>query len=318
MTEQRSTPATQLQNGPNTLSKTGSLPSSAAFDHRIIPSKAGIGLRSEHLMDFVNGRPETAWLEVHSENYLAEGGPRQDALLKIRENYAISCHGVGLSLGSYEGLDEEHLARLKALYAKVEPGLVSDHVSWSVTSGTYLNDLLPLPYTEEALDVICRNVEHAQESFGRQILIENPSSYVSFIESTMPEWEFMSEIVRRTGCGLLLDVNNIHVSAENHDFDAEAYLKAVPLDKVQEIHVAGHLVKEFDERTILIDDHGSMVNDAVWALFTKTLDMIGAVPTLVEWDTNVPALDVLLGEAEKAQLRLDAAAERRSGAGHAA
>ncbi|MGP1396412.1 MAG: MNIO family bufferin maturase [Inquilinaceae bacterium] len=283
-----------------------------------IPDRAGIGLRHTHIRDFLESPPATGWVEVHSENYLAAGGARLAALETIRRDFPLSCHGVGLSLGSAEGLDRDHLARLRALNDRFQPGLVSEHVSWSVTGGTYLNDLLPLPYTPEALDVLCRNIGHAQEALGRQILVENPSTYVRFTSSTMPEWEFMAEIARRTGCGLLLDVNNIHVSAFNHQFEAEPYLDAVPLDAVQEIHVAGHFVQEFDDQTILIDDHGAPVDEAVWALFRAALDRLGPIPTLVEWDTRIPPLPVLLAEARKADILLNAVRRRHGGQSHVA
>lgn len=276
-----------------------------------IPARAGIGLRHTHVHDFLNAAQPVGWIEVHSENYLGRGGPRNRALETIRRDYPLSCHGVGLSLGSAEGLDREHLARLKAMMDVFQPGLVSEHVSWSVADGVYLNDLLPLPYTEEALAVICRNVEHAQDFLGRQMLVENPSSYLRFAESTMPEWEFMAEIARRTGCGILLDVNNIHVSAFNHRFEAEPYLDAVPLDAVQEIHIAGHCVRQFDDETILIDDHGSPVIEPVWTLFRAALDRLGPMPTLMEWDTNLPDLPVLLDEARKADVLLDAVREKK-------
>lgn len=275
-----------------------------------IPARAGVGLRHTHVQDFLEAPQPVGWIEVHSENYLGEGGPRNRALEAIRHNYPLSCHGVGLSLGSAEGLDREHLARLKVLIDFFQPGLVSEHVSWSVNDGVYLNDLLPLPYTEEALAVICRNVDHAQEVLGRQILVENPSSYLRFPHSTMPEWEFMAEIPRRTGCGILLDVNNIHVSAFNHRFEAEEYLDAIPLDAVQEIHIAGHCVRQFDDETILIDDHGSPVIEPVWSLFRAALDRLGPMPTLMEWDTNIPELPVLLDEARKADVLLDAVREK--------
>jgi hypothetical protein len=290
----------------------------SVFSADPIPARAGVGLRQAHVRDFVESPPAgVGWVEVHTENYMGEGGPRNRALERIRRDYPLSCHGVGLSLGSADGLDDSHLARIRRVIDRYQPGLVSEHVSWSVTGGIYFNDLLPLPYTEEALAVICRNVDHAQEALGRQILVENPSSYVRFAESTMPEWEFMAEIPRRTGCGLLLDVNNIHVSAVNHSFDPEPYLDAIPLDRVREVHVAGHCVRQIDDETILIDDHGSRVADAVWLLFRRALERLGPTPTLVEWDTNIPELPVLLAEARKAQIVLDAVAGRRS-AGHAA
>lgn len=290
---------------------------SAGFTAATIPDKAGVGLRHPHMSRFINERPPAAWLEVHTENYVGAGGPRLRALEKIRQDYPISCHGVGLSLGSAEGLDDDHLVRIRTVIDRFQPGLVSEHVSWSITGGVYLNDLLPLPYTEEALDVICRNVDHAQTALGRQILVENPSSYVSFKCSTMPEWDFMAAIVGRTGCGLLLDVNNIHVSAHNHRFDANAYLDAVPLDAVQEIHVAGHFVQHFadedgTDRVILIDDHGTQVEPAVWTLFRRALDRVGPMPTLMEWDNNIPELDVLLAEARKAEMILSAVRAQHS------
>ncbi len=276
--------------------------SHARFGRHAIPARAGIGLRQPHIDQVLLEAPDVGWLEIHSENYLAPGGPRLRALELVRRDYPLSCHGVGLSLGSAEGLDRDHLARLKALFDRIEPGLISEHVSWSVAEGVYLNDLLPLPYTEEALAILCRNIDHAQSVFGRQMLIENPSSYVAFAHSEMPEWEFMAEAARRTGCALLLDVNNIHVSAHNHAFDADAYVAALPLDRVEEVHVAGHFVRTFldvrgEARTILIDDHGAQVDQAVWDLFTRVLARLGPVPTLMEWDTNVPDLPVLLAEA---------------------
>jgi uncharacterized protein (UPF0276 family) len=277
-----------------------------------MPACAGIGLRHLHVRDFLTAPQPVGWVEVHSENYLAAGGPRIAALEAIRCDYPLSCHGVGLSLGSAHGLDGDHLARLKALFDRVEPALVSEHVAWSVVDGIYLNDLLPLPYTEEALDVVCRNVDHAQSAFGRQILVENPSTYLRFAVSTMPEWEFMAAIARRTGCGILLDVNNIHVSAFNHGFAVVPYLDAMPLDAVQEIHVAGHLIHHIATETILIDDHGAPVADAVWAVLRGALDRLGPRPILVEWDTRIPPLSVLLAEAGKANRILQAGAARRA------
>lgn len=283
-----------------------------------VPDRAGIGLRHPHVPHFLSGpRPPVGWVEVHSENYLSDGGPRLAALEAIRRDFPVSCHGVGLSLGSAEGLDTDHLAALKRLFDRIEPGLVSEHVAWSVADGTYLNDLLPLPYTEEALAVLCRNIDRAQAAFGRRILVENPSTYVAFAQSTLPEWEFLAEVVRRTGCGLLLDVNNIHVSAANHGFDANAYLDAVPLDAVAEIHVAGHLVRRIGDETLLIDDHGSPVSDPVWRLLAGALDRIGPAPILVEWDTDIPAFDVLLAEAAKADRIAAAAGARPREARHA-
>jgi uncharacterized protein len=269
-----------------------------------IAGLAGIGLRHPHHAEASASRPRVAWLEVHSENFLG-GGAALQMLETLRRDYPISLHGVGLSLGTADGLERQHLDRIVALARRVEPCLVSEHVSWSVTGGVYLNDLLPLPYTPEALAVLCRNVEAMQEALGRQVLVENPSTYLQFAHSTIPEWEFIAEIARRTGCGLLLDVNNVYVSACNHGFDADAYIAALPAAAVGEIHLAGHAVKQVGETTLRIDDHGAAVDGAVWALYRRTLERIGARPTLIEWDSNIPPLATLLGEAAKAQAALD-------------
>jgi hypothetical protein len=264
-----------------------------------IPPAAGIGLRHQHHREFLETRPSVGWIEVHSENYLGGGRPLAH-LEAARAAYPLSLHGVGLSLGSADGLDQSHLARIKALIGRVEPGLVSEHVSWSVAGGVYLNDLLPLPYTEESLSVVCRNVERTQAFLARRIMVENPSTYLRFSHSTIPEWEFMAAIAERTDCGILLDVNNIHVSACNHGFDAAAYLAAVPAAAVREIHLAGHAVKRIGDATLRIDDHGSPVADAVWNLYEAAIARFGAVPTLIEWDSNIPELPVLVAEAAKA------------------
>jgi uncharacterized protein (UPF0276 family) len=275
-----------------------------------IPARAGVGLRHPHVQEFLDGPPAIGWAEVHSENYLAGGGLRLSSLERIRRDLPLSCHGVGLSLGSAEGLDEAHLAALARLFEHIEPGLVSEHVSWSVSGGVYYNDLLPLPLTEEALGVFCRNVDRAQEAFGRRILVENPSSYLDFAESSIPEPEFIAEIARRTGCGLLLDVNNIHVSAHNRGFDAARYLAALPLAAVGEIHIAGHAQRAIGGETVLIDDHGSRVIEPVWRLLDAALGRTGPVPVLVEWDTDIPALGVLLSEAAAADAAVADAALR--------
>ncbi len=281
-----------------------------------IPATAGVGLRHPHIDAFQERRQPVGWVEVHSENYLVPGGPRMRVLEKIRADLPVSCHGVGLSLGSAEGLDEDHLRRLRSLFDRIEPGLVSEHVSWSVAGGSYLNDLLPLPYTQEALDILCRNIDRAQEAFGRRILIENPSSYLAFAPAEMTEWAFIAEAVSRTGCGLLLDVNNIHVSAHNHGFDAAEYLAGVPGEAVGEIHIAGHAECENPENSgagpVLIDDHGHPVIEPVWALLDAALRTIGPCPVLVERDMNIPPLEDLLAEAASAQRALDACATDRT------
>jgi uncharacterized protein (UPF0276 family) len=223
----------------------------------------------------------------------------------------LSVHGVGLSLGSAEGLDQRHLKRLKDVVDRFQPRLVSEHLSWSVVGGSYLNDLLPLPYTEEALAQVARNVEQAQETLGRRLLIENPSRYLRFAASVIPEEEFLSELVRRTSCGLLCDVNNIFVSCHNTEGDPLRWLDAVPAEAVGEFHVAGHAVNEADGRTMLIDDHGSRVHAAVWRLLAEAVARIGARPVLVEWDTDVPELAVLLAEAAQADAVLARAQGRR-------
>lgn len=261
-----------------------------------IPPRAGVGLRAAHYRDMLSRRPDVGWLEVHSENYFGDGGQPLYFLERLREHYPVSVHGVGLSLGSTDELDREHLRRLKTLVARVEPGLVSDHLCWGSAGGRFLNDLVPLPYTEEALRVICRHVSETQDFLGRQILIENVSSYLQFTHSTLNEWEFLAEVALAAGCGILLDVNNIYVSAVNHGFDALRYLSAIPRRAVQEIHLAG-----FDRLgDLLIDTHGKLVAEPVWALYREALARFGAVPTLIEWDTDIPELGVLLGEAEKA------------------
>lgn len=247
-----------------------------------------------------------AWLEVHSENYFGGGTPLK-YLTAIRRDYPVSLHGVGLSLGNAGGLDERHLARLRSLAQRIDPGLVSEHLAWNAVDGTHFADLLPLPLTEETLAVVCRNVEVTQDFLGRQILLENPSSYLRYRHSSIPEWQFLAEIAQRTGCGLLCDVNNIFVSACNHGFDPRHYLRGLPVERIGEIHLAGHKLRTFDDgRSIRIDDHGSRVCDDVWRLYALAIAQFGQVPTLIEWDTDVPALAVLLDEAAKTQRIMDA------------
>jgi uncharacterized protein (UPF0276 family) len=264
------------------------------------PGSAGIGLRAPHVAEILDERPRIGWLEVHTENYLG-GGPAVWALAAVRGQYPISLHGVGLSLGSADGLDRRHLARVADLVRRIEPVLVSEHLSWSIAGGVYLNHLLPLPYTEESLALISENVRQAQEVLGRPLLIENPSSYLRFRDSPIPEPEFLGELARRTGCGLLCDVNNIFVSCANLGLDAGAYLAALPREAIGEIHLAGHARNDADGRDILIDDHGSRVADAVWRLYEGAVARFGPVPTLIEWDTDIPALEGLLDEARFAE-----------------
>ena len=265
-----------------------------------IPARAGIGLRAEHYDAVLDRRPSVGWLEVHSENYFGAGGKPQDYLERIRPHYPLSLHGVGLSIGSTDPLDRRHLVALKTLIRRFEPALVSEHLSWGSVGGRHFNDLLPLPYTEEALDHLAGRVSETQDILGRQILIENPSSYLQYVESVIPEWDFLAELARRSGCGVLLDVNNIYVSARNHGFDASAYLQAIPHPMVQEIHLAGFTVNRFDDGEILIDTHNQPVCSAVWALYRQAVQRFGQIPTLIEWDADLPDLAVLVAEAERA------------------
>jgi hypothetical protein len=251
-----------------------------------------------HAAEIAAARPHLGFIEVHAENYMAETAAL-DRLVELRRDYPVSLHGVALSLGGAEELDRFHLGRLKALIDRVEPMLISDHLAWSAIGGAYLNDLLPLPYTEESLDVFCRHVDEAQEMLGRRLLIENPSSYLRFRHSTIPEAEFLTETARRTGCGILCDVNNIYVSATNFGFDPITYIDALPAAAVGEIHLAGHCAAE--DVDVLIDDHGSRVAQPVWELYVEALRRIGTVPALIEWDTNIPPLEILLDEARRAQ-----------------
>jgi uncharacterized protein (UPF0276 family) len=270
-----------------------------------VPARAGIGLRAEHYAAVLEDRPPVGWLEVHSENYFGAGGKPLDYLERIRAHYPLSLHGVGLSIGSTDPLDRRHLAKLKDLMRRFEPALVSEHLSWSSVGGRYLNDLLPLPYTEEALYHMIARVAQVQDALGRPILIENPSSYLQYVESAIPEWEFLVELAERTGCGVLLDVNNIYVSARNHGFDASAYLRAIPRHLVREIHLAGFTVNRFDGGEILVDTHDRPVWPAVWALYRQAVQRFGQIPTLIEWDTDLPELAVLVDEARRADAILE-------------
>jgi uncharacterized protein (UPF0276 family) len=265
------------------------------------PTGVGIGLRTPHVRQVLEERPPMPWLEIHSENYYVDGGPALKVLDRIRADYPLSLHGVGMSLGSTDPLDRAHLAKLARLIERTEPAFVSEHLCWSGVDGRALNDLLPLPYTEEALAHVCQRVTAVQDFLGRQILVENVSSYLAFAEATIPEWEFVAAVARRTGCKLLCDVNNIHVNAVNHGFDADGYLAALPHEAVAEIHLAGFDVTE----TCLIDTHGAPVAPAVWTLYRRAIARFGPVPTLIEWDTDIPPLATLLAEAATAQAILE-------------
>jgi uncharacterized protein (UPF0276 family) len=274
-------------------------------DHR---SKAlgalgvGVGFKPEHFETIVDTRPGLGFFEVHAENYMGGGGAPHRRLDAIRERYPLSLHGVGLSIGSPGPLDRAHLQRLAAVAKRFEPTLVSEHLAWSTHEGAFLNDLLPLPYTDETLARVSAHIDEVQNALGRTMLLENPSTYVVFAESTWAETDFLREIARRTGCGLLLDVNNVFVSAVNHGFDPELYLADFPLTAVGEIHLAGCADDSDDAGLpLLIDAHNSPVRDPVWSLYSTTIRRLGATPTLIEWDNDVPAWSTLLGEARRAE-----------------
>jgi uncharacterized protein len=276
-------------------------PSPPLAAHGPVPAEAGIGLRFQHHRDVLEVQPHIAWMEVHTENYMGGGAPLR-YLDAIRAKYPISLHGVGLSLGSIDGVDHAHLERVCRTVQRLEPCLVSEHLAWCSYGRAYAVDLLPLPMTEEALDVVCRNIDRTQTALERTILIENPSTYLQFSHSPIPEWEFLAEVARRTGCGLLCDVNNIFVSASNHGWSTSEYLAALPPDIIGEIHLAGHSVRNVGSgRTIRVDDHGSQVMPEVWDLYAEALRRFGHVPTIIEWDNNVPSLEVLISEAKKAE-----------------
>lgn len=264
-----------------------------------IPASAGIGLRTAHQREILETLPAVGWLEVHSENYFAPGSPAHVPLTRLRRDYPLSLHGVGLSLGSTDPLDRRHLARLKALADRYEPALVSEHLSFSSVGGRFANDLLPLPCTREALELLVLRVDQTQDHLRRPILLENVSSYLRF-RGEMPEACFVSELIERTGAGLLLDVNNLYVNECNHGVSAAAFIDALPLHAVGEIHLAGHGVHDYDGRRIVVDTHSARVAPAVWALFRRAVGRFGRVPTLIEWDSELPALEVLLDEAARA------------------
>jgi uncharacterized protein len=263
-------------------------------------SPAGIGLRHAHYRDVTETKPAVGWLEAHPENYFG-GGLNRHYLTKARELYPLSFHAVGMSLGSAERVRRGHLQNIKELIGIYQPFQVSDHASWSMSGNAHLNDLLPLPYTEETLGILCRNVSETQEFLGRRILVENPSTYLSFRENAMSEWEFMNETARRTGCGILLDVNNIYVQSRNHGFDALEYLSGIEKQFVGEIHLAGHSERESaNGEKVLIDTHDSLVRPEVWDLYGFAVGRFGAVPTLIEWDQKLPPLTTLVAEAQRA------------------
>ena len=274
---------------------------------RSVPASAGIGLRAQHQNELLSTKPAVGWLEAHSENYFSDAGPHIDALLRLRETYALSLHGVGLSLGSSDPLDRAHLMKLKRLIGRTSPAFVSEHLSWGRVDGRFVNDLLPLPYTQESLTHMISRVDHVQSALQRTILIENISTYLQYLHSDIDESAFLTELSRATGCGLLIDINNLYVNERNHGIDARCFINSIPSAAVRELHLAGHSIDRVDRTEILIDTHSTPVCEAVWTLYGHAIRRFGARPTLIEWDSDIPSLDVLLGEAHKAQSYLGAA-----------
>lgn len=267
-----------------------------------LPRRAGVGLKAEHYKTILDTYPDIGFFEVHAENYMGAGGPPHRYLSKIRERYPLSLHGVGLSIGADRPLDREHLQRLKALIERYQPALFSEHLAWSTHASSFFNDLLPVPYTAETLENVCAHIDQVQDTLARQMLLENPSTYIAFAESTYSEIDFIAEVVRRTGCGLLLDVNNIHVASTNQQWDPVRYIDEYPLAHVREIHLAGYTQEADDEgRPLLIDTHDRPVADIVWALFAHAIAKLGPTPTLIEWDAKVPAWPQLQDEADRAE-----------------
>jgi len=266
-----------------------------------LPHTSGLGFKPEHFHDIMVQSGAVGFFEVHAENYMGDGGAAHAMLTALRADHALSLHGVGLSIGGAQGLNPAHLDRLRKLIDRYQPESFSEHLAWSSHGTAWLNDLLPLPYTQETLTTICTHIDQVQDRLGCRMLLENPATYVTFENSTWSETDFLTEITRRTGCGLLLDINNVFVSATNHRFDARAYLAAFPLAAVGEIHLAGHDAEDLPSGPLLIDSHGAPVADPVWALYAAVLEQTGPLPTLIEWDTDVPDFATLLSEAARAK-----------------
>jgi len=267
----------------------------------ILPCSAGIGLRAPHYAEVLETLPALGWVEVHNENFYG-GGAALHTLLKVREHYAVSLHGVGMGLASASPLDTQHLSALHRLCDIIQPAAVSEHLCWNSADGITINDLLPFPYTRESLTHVARRVEQVQEKLGRPLLVENLSSYLSFTHSEMTEGEFLAELTRRTGCGILFDVENLYVNARNLGVDAKAFIQAIPAEAVKEYHLAGYSVRD----GCLVDTHNFPVYPEVWALYEYVLQQIGPRPTLIEWDSDIPPLSVLMGEASKARQYMEA------------
>jgi uncharacterized protein (UPF0276 family) len=277
------------------------------------PARAGVGLKLEHAADVLNGGHGVGFFEVHAENYMGAGGEPHRVLSRVRESFALSLHGVGLSIGGTDPICEIHLDRLRRLIERYQPALFSEHLAWSSHGGAFLNDLLPLPYNLATLQRVCDHIDLVQEKLRTRLLLENPATYLLFEESTMGEAEFISSIVARTGCGLLLDIGNVYVSAVNHGFEPMAYIDAFPIDAIEEIHLAGFAVDRDDDGTpLLIDSHGCEVAEVIWALFQRTIAHTGPISTMIEWDNDVPAFAALAAQAKRAQSVLMTEERRRA------
>ncbi len=278
-----------------------------------LPARAGVGFKPQHFTEILAGDAPIGFVEIHAENYMGDGGPAHAQLASLSERFALSVHGVGLSIGGAGPLDGAHLKRLKTLCDRHQPQSFSEHLAWSSHGEFFYNDLLPLPYTEETLTRVCEHIDTVQNTLGREMLLENPSTYVTFVDSTIPETEFLDAVTQRTGCGLLLDVNNVFVSATNHGTDPAAYLTAFPLARVKEIHLSGHDAQSDDAGApLLIDAHGTPVADPVWALYEAVIRRTGPIATLIEWDNDVPVWPVLANEARAAACILERAATQEA------
>jgi len=276
-----------------------------------LPSRGGVCLKPQHYQDILTGLPDVGWFEIHAENYLGDGGAPLHNLEKICEHYPLSIHGVGLSIGSADGIDKNHLKRVAALVNRFQPASFSEHLAWSTHDNVFYSDLLPVPYNRHVEDIVCEHIDLVQSTMNRQMLLENPSNYLTLESSTMEETEFLRNVIRRTGCGLLLDVNNVYVSAQNCGYSARDYISAVGIERVGEIHLAGHSEdNSVPEEVLLIDAHDREVAQQVWSLFEYTLKLGGPRPSLIEWDNSVPEFEVLMGEMQKADSAANATGKK--------
>nr|WP_181017937.1 DUF692 domain-containing protein [Sneathiella aquimaris] len=284
-----------------------------------MPFSVGASFKPQHFDDILQKADREMWFEIHAENYMSRGGPSLQMLERLRSDFDISVHGVGLSIGSARGLDKDHLTRLGTLCDRFEPASFSEHLAWSSHTAGFLNDLLPVPYNSETLTQICEHIDQVQTALGRTMLLENPSSYLEFKNSSYEETAFLKEISERTGCGLLLDINNVYVSAVNLGFDATRYLDNFPKQKIGEIHLAGHSLEQSDSaETLLVDAHDRPVADPVWSLYRSFILENGAIPTLIEWDNDIPDWDILSAEVRKAQTILNGLPKVEDGNSHVA